>query len=320
MKNMTKIYEENKGVRDFSLEVEKGEFISLLGPSGCGKTTTLNLIGGFIIPDRGHIFINEKEITLLPPEKRPVSTVFQNYALFPHLSVLENIAFGVRYFKKFQKRKALVHAKEFVDLVGLKGYEDVNIGNLSGGQQQRVALARSIATGAEVLLLDEPLSNLDASLRGSLRRELKELQRRTRVTMIFVTHDQGEALSLSDRIVVMDHGRIVQVGRPSEIYDFPKSSYVANFVGKTNKLTDKRGAAFFIRPEEIRLKKNEQSPYRIVEKMFLGHQTELILSEMSGEKDRVEVLLFGKEGRGYEVGDRVELLLNTDAKLKVGTE
>lgn len=320
MKGLTKLYEEDKGVADFSLEVEKGEFITLLGPSGCGKTTTLNLIGGFIMPDRGQIFIDGREITLLPPEKRPVSTVFQNYALFPHLSVIENIAFGVRFFKKLQKRKALEHAREFVDLVGLKGYEDANIGNLSGGQQQRVALARSIATGAEVLLLDEPLSNLDAALRGRLRRELKELQRRTGVTMIFVTHDQGEALSLSDRVVVMDHGRIEQVGTPSIIYDSPRSRYVANFIGKTNRLTDEKGEPFFIRPEEIRLKKNPQGRYVVEEKMFLGHQTEMILSEESGDNNRIESLLFGKEGRDYDIGVRVDLSLDIGGKLNMEEE
>lgn len=312
MKNLTKRYEQDKGVTDFSLKIEKGEFITLLGPSGCGKTTTLNLIGGFIMADGGQIFMNDQEISHLPPEKRPVSTVFQNYALFPHLTVLENIAYGIRFYNKINKKQALGHAKDFVDLVGLGGYEKSSIGNLSGGQQQRVALARSIATGAEVLLLDEPLSNLDAALRGRLRGELKELQRKTGVTMIFVTHDQGEALSLSDRIVVMDQGKIEQVGSPSEIYDYPGNAYVANFVGKTNCMYNHKGEEYFIRPEEVKLVKSVTGSYVIQEKMFLGHQTEVILWD--GEQ-KIEALLLGKEGRKYKLNERVDIRVTSEDKM-----
>ncbi|NBG88216.1 ABC transporter ATP-binding protein [Isachenkonia alkalipeptolytica] len=304
LRNITKIYEEDKGVKNFNLTVKKGEFVTLLGPSGCGKTTTLNLIGGFLKPDQGEILIENQKISHLPPEQRPVSTVFQNYALFPHMSVLENVAYGIRFFKKIKKKKALEEGKEFVRLVGLEGYEHTGIGTLSGGQQQRVALARSIATGAKVLLLDEPLSNLDVALRTRLRRELKELQRETGVTMIFVTHDQGEALSLSDRIVVMDHGTIVQTGTPEEVYYHPQSPYVANFVGKSNQFTDNKGRAYFVRPEDIRLIKNTGGNYRIQEMMFLGHETEVVLDDGN---QRVEVILSGKDSRDYAYGDRVDI-------------
>jgi len=201
------MYDDENGIANINLKIKRGEFITLLGPSGCGKTTTLNLIGGFLKPDRGEILMAGKDISRLPPELRPVSTVFQNYALFPHLNVLENVAYGIRFYRKYPKKKALKAAQEYLNLVGLMDYEKSNIGNLSGGQQQRVALARSLATGAEVLLLDEPLSNLDVALRNRLRKELKELQRKTGVTMVFVTHDQEEALSLSDRLVVMEHGK-----------------------------------------------------------------------------------------------------------------
>lgn len=303
LKDIKKIYEGEKGVKNFNLTVENGEFITLLGPSGCGKTTTLNLIAGFLKPDLGDIFIENQKISHLAPEKRPVSTVFQNYALFPHMSVLENIAYGIRFFKKISKKKSLEKGAEFVNLVGLEGYENTSIGTLSGGQQQRVALARSIATGAKVLLLDEPLSNLDIALRTRLRRELKELQRKTGMTMIFVTHDQGEALSLSDRIVVMQNGSIVQIGTPEEIYYNPKTLYVANFVGKTNHFTDNK-RDYFVRPEDINLIKNPNGKYSIKEMMFLGHLTEVIIEN---EKHKIEVIISGKASNKYTIRDRVDI-------------
>lgn len=304
LRGITKIYEADKGVRDFSLTVQNGEFVTLLGPSGCGKTTTLNLIGGFLQPDHGEILLENRPISHLPPERRPVSTVFQNYALFPHLSVLENIAYGIRFFKKTGKKDAMEQGEEFLRLVGLEGYEDARIRTLSGGQQQRVALARSIAAGAKILLLDEPLSNLDVGLRIRLRRELKELQRQTGVTMILVTHDQGEALGLSDRIVVMDRGRIVQTGTPVEIYYRSENPYVANFVGKSNFFTSKQGRPYFVRTEDIRMKKNPQGKYRIQEIMFLGRETEVVLWDGS---QRVEVTLYGKNGQEYGYGERVDI-------------
>ena len=205
-----KMYDEDNGVKHIDLAVEKGMLMTLLGPSGCGKTTLLNLLGGFLKPDAGSIFLDGQEITSHAPEERPVSTVFQSYALFPHMNVLENVCYGLRFFHRMKKRDAVPVAEKYLDIVGLSEYEKAPVTALSGGQQQRVALARAMATEPKVLLLDEPLSNLDASLRLRMRGELKRLQRKTGMTMIFVTHDQEEALSLSDRIAVMKQGCIVQ--------------------------------------------------------------------------------------------------------------
>ena len=304
LRNLTKLYDDNNGVMDFNLQVNQGEFITLLGPSGCGKTTTLNLIGGFLEPDHGEILMDQREISHLPSEKRPISTVFQNYALFPHLNVLENIAYGIRFYRKYPKKEALNRAYEFVELVGLKGYEKGAIENLSGGQQQRVALARAIATGPKVLLLDEPLSNLDVGLRGHLRKELKELQRKTGMTMMFVTHDQGEALSLSDRIVVMEHGKIAQIGTPEEIYYKPNNHYVASFVGKSNFIQGKVGKTYLVRPEDIKLRKNPQGQYTITQMMFSGHQTEVTITNGS---QKMEVICSGVESREISYDDKVEI-------------
>ncbi|NLL82309.1 MAG: ABC transporter ATP-binding protein [Tissierellia bacterium] len=315
LKNLTKMYDDKNGVASFNLAVERGEFITLLGPSGCGKTTTLNLIGGFLQADSGEILMEGKDISSLPPEARKVSTVFQNYALFPHLNVLENVAYGIRFFRKYSKKKALLAAEEFVHLVGLSGYEKSNIGNLSGGQQQRVALARSIATGAELLLLDEPLSNLDVALRTHLRKELKEIQRKTKTTMIYVTHDQEEGLSLSDRIVVMDKGLIVQIGSPREIYYKPVNSYVADFVGKSNFLEDEKGNQYILRPEDVNIIEKPGGKYIIEQMVFLGHRTEYILR--NGE-EKVEVHLQGIRGKDFNLGDSVDIEILFKSKLNNG--
>lgn len=313
LKNLTKMYDDENGVKDFNLAVKRGEFITLLGPSGCGKTTSLNLIGGFLKADYGDILMDGKDISNYPPELRPVSTVFQNYALFPHLNVIENVAYGIRFYRKFQKKKALIAAEEFVNLVGLDGYEKSKIGNLSGGQQQRVALARSIATGAKLLLLDEPLSNLDVALRNHLRRELKELQRKTDTTMIYVTHDQEEGLSLSDRIVVMEKGKTVQIDTPENIYYNPANSYVANFVGRSNFIKDEKGDQFILRPEDTKLIENPQGEYIIAEMMFLGHKRELILK---GKDMEIEAHIKGIQGKEFNIGDRVDLEILYKSRLK----
>lgn len=306
LKNLTKMYDDENGVKDFNLQVKRGEFITLLGPSGCGKTTTLNLIGGFLSPDYGEILMDGKDIVKYPPELRPLSTVFQNYALFPHLNVIENVAYGIRHYRKFPKKKAHGAAEEYVHLVGLEGYETTKIGNLSGGQQQRVALARSLATGAELLLLDEPLSNLDVALRSHLRKELKELQSKTNTTMIYVTHDQEEGLSLSDRIVVMERGKIVQTGTPEDIYYRPVNSYVANFVGRSNFIKDEKGDQYIVRPEDTKLTKNPQGEYIIEQIMFLGHKTEFILKK---DEESLEAHIAGIQANDFKRGDRVDLEL-----------
>jgi len=215
------------------LELKEGEFVSLLGPSGCGKTTTLRCIAGSIEPDSGSIFIRGRDVTHMPIHKRKLGFVFQDYALFPHMTIFSNIAYGLRY-RDIPKSEIKRKVFESLELVGLAGLEDRHPHQLSGGQQQRVAFARSIVYEPDVLLLDEPLSNLDFKLRKAMRFELKRLQRQLKITTIFVTHDQQEALSLSDLIVVMNEGKIEQTGTPNNIYDDPASVFVADFIGSTN--------------------------------------------------------------------------------------
>jgi len=222
--------------------VNKGEFFTFLGPSGCGKTTLLRLIAGFITPQSGAVFIDGNDVTHLPPEKRKVGMVFQNYSLFPYLNVSQNIEYGLSIQKKngHERRKIV---EFYMEMVGLAGFGERRVTDLSGGEQQRVALARSLAVEPEVLLLDEPLSNLDASLRDKMRAEIKSLQKRLGITTIFVTHDQTEALTMSDRIAVFNKGRVVQVGTPQEIYDTPGNVFVAGFVGDTNLFRGERAGA-----------------------------------------------------------------------------
>lgn len=298
---LKKLYEGEKGLKYLDLEIEEGSFVTLLGPSGCGKTTTLNLLGGFLKADEGKILLEGSDITSLPPERRPVSTVFQSYALFPHLNVLENVCYGLRFFRGMKKKDAIPVAMEQLATVGLSGYEKAAISEISGGQQQRVALARAMATNPKILLLDEPLSNLDAGLRVQLREELKDLQRKLGITMIFVTHDQEEALSLSDRIVVMENGIAVQVGTPREVYFSPISSYVASFVGKVNYLED-NGRTLIIRPEDVWMKKDAEGPYTVEKMSFMGSHT---LYELSDGTRGLKADLFGAEGSTFRPGDRV---------------
>jgi len=220
-------------VDDINLKVEDGEFFSLLGPSGCGKTTTLRLVAGFETPDSGAILIDGVDMAATPPHKRPVNTVFQSYALFPHLSVEENVGFGLRY-QNLSKDAAKGKIGRALELVRLSGMEKRKPTQLSGGQQQRVALARSLVLNPSVLLLDEPLGALDAKLRKALQIELKALQEEIGITFIYVTHDQEEALTMSDRMAVMSHGKVEQLGSPAEVYEKPVSSYIAEFLGVSN--------------------------------------------------------------------------------------
>lgn len=222
-----------KAVDDVSLEVKEGELVTLLGPSGCGKTTTLRMISGFELPSAGSIFIDGENITSVPPNKRPTTMVFQNYALFPHMSVYENIAYGLK-LRKLPQSEIRQRTDDVMRLVGLQGMGDRSPAQLSGGQQQRVSLARSLIMEPKVLLLDEPLSNLDAKLRVSTRIEIRKLQQRVGITSVYVTHDQEEAMTLSDRVVIMHQGQIQQVGTPKEIYAHPLSRFVAGFIGKAN--------------------------------------------------------------------------------------
>ncbi len=233
LRNIEKLYSNTIACTDISLSINEGEFFTFLGPSGCGKTTILRLIAGFIQPNKGTIHLGKKDITTLEAEKRQVGMVFQNYALFPFMTVAENIEYGLKIQKK-PKKERVDRVEKYTEMVGLSGFEHRNISELSGGEQQRVALARSLAVEPKVLLLDEPLSNLDARLRGRMRSEIKSLQRKLGVTTIFVTHDQAEALTLSDRVAIFDKGRCIQVGPPEEIYAYPVNSFVAGFIGDTN--------------------------------------------------------------------------------------
>ncbi|HBG74001.1 MAG: hypothetical protein A2X25_02330 [Chloroflexi bacterium GWB2_49_20] len=231
--NLSKRYQKNLVVEDLSLEVKEGEFVSMLGPSGCGKTTTLRMIAGLVSPDEGQIILGGRDITFLPPEKRGIGMVFQDYALFPHMTIEDNVGFGLQ-MHKVPRSDIKGRIDRALDLVQLTGLQKRYPHQLSGGQQQRGALARALVIEPQLLLLDEPLSNLDAKLRQEMRVELKDIQQRIGITTIFVTHDQIEALSLSDRILVMVRGCIVQEGTPIEIYEKPKDSFVASFLGQEN--------------------------------------------------------------------------------------
>lgn len=277
LQNLFKSYGDRMVVNDVSLEVRAGEFFSMLGPSGCGKTTTLRMIGGFEQPDSGSVFIDNRDVTRDEPEDRPLNTVFQNYSLFPHLNVKENVKFGLRFENSFNKsaKSEDQRATEALELVQLASFGERRVHQLSGGEQQRVALARALILEPSVLLLDEPLGALDAQLRARLQIELATLQRQIGITFIYVTHDQHEAFTMSDRIGVMREGRLMQVGAPRELYETPNSVEVAQFVGAANLIVGRvtqRGVAEFagekfvapdsaplgegmmmIRPERIRI-------------------------------------------------------------------
>ncbi|MCR5737009.1 MAG: ABC transporter ATP-binding protein [Eubacterium sp.] len=233
LKNITKTFDDQQVLKGIDLNIHEKEFLTLLGPSGCGKTTILRIISGFEDPDGGQVIFEGKDIAKLPPYKREVNTVFQKYALFPFLNVYDNVAFGLN-LKKMDKAEITKKVKEMLKLVGLSGYEKRDVTSLSGGQQQRVAIARALVNEPKVLLLDEPLSALDAKLRKEMQVELKKIQKEVGITFIFVTHDQEEALSMSDTIVVINEGIIQQIGTPMDIYNEPQNRFVANFIGESN--------------------------------------------------------------------------------------
>ena len=233
IKNISKSFGDKRILNDVSISVKRGEFLTLLGPSGCGKTTLLRILAGFGTADSGEILINGKDITDMPPHERPVNTVFQRYALFPHLDVYENIAFGLK-LQKVPTDEIDRRVRRVLKMVSMTDYEDRDVESLSGGQQQRVAIARAIVNEPKVLLLDEPLSALDLKMRKDMQIELKEMHRKLGITFIYVTHDQEEALTLSDTIVVFDDGNIQQIGTPTDIYNEPQNSFVADFIGESN--------------------------------------------------------------------------------------
>ena len=230
LKEINHYYGKEQVLHDVNISIKEGEFFTLLGPSGCGKTTILRIIGGFIKPLSGSIYVDDKDITNLEPEYRNMGTVFQNYALFPNMTVEENVAYGLK-IKKLPKKVIAQKCDKYLELAGMKDYRKKRIDELSGGQQQRVAIARALAIEPTMLLLDEPMSNLDVALRVKMREEIREIQQKIGITTLFITHDQQEALAISDKIAVMDKGRVLQIGTPMEVYKNPVNDFVANFVG-----------------------------------------------------------------------------------------
>ncbi|MEO5575964.1 MAG: ATP-binding cassette domain-containing protein [Gaiellaceae bacterium] len=288
------------------LEVRHGEFLSLLGPSGCGKTTTLRLIAGFERPDVGEIRIEGADVARLPAYRRPVNTVFQSYALFPHLNVLENVGYGLkqRGVPRAERRR---RAAELLELVRLPRAGQRKPKELSGGQQQRVALARALVLSPRVLLLDEPLGALDLRVRKQLQIELKTIQRELGITFVYVTHDQEEALAMSDRVAVMHAGRIEQLGPPQEIYDAPATHFVAEFIGETN-FIDMRGRTIAVRPERVRLTRNgEGLAARLVTTMVVGPAVQAVVRLENGQEVLVREQRSGKRSEVEELaaGERV---------------
>lgn len=233
LENVSKTYDDLTVLDNLTLDIKKNEFLTLLGPSGCGKTTTLKIIAGFEFADEGKVLFENKDMNDIPPYERQVNTVFQKYALFPHMNIYENIAFGLK-IKKMQKEEIDRKVKEMLKLVALEGFENRSIDSLSGGQQQRIAIARALVNEPKVLLLDEPLGALDLKLRQEMQTELKKIQQKLGITFIFVTHDQEEALTMSDTIIVMNKGKIQQMGTPEDIYNEPQNAFVARFIGESN--------------------------------------------------------------------------------------
>ena len=280
---VSKFFGEKTALDHVTLNVKKGEFVTILGPSGCGKTTLLRLIAGFQTASEGEIKISGKEITQTPPHKRPVNTVFQKYALFPHLNVYDNIAFGLK-LKKMPKQTIEKKVKAALKMVGMTDYEYRDVDSLSGGQQQRVAIARAIVNEPEVLLLDEPLAALDLKMRKDMQMELKEMHKSLGITFVYVTHDQEEAINMSDRIGVMHEGILEQLGTPNEVYYQPQTSYVADFVGNAN-ILHKNGETFAIRSENILMNGEAVCTQEavVVEKSFAGGQLRILFGLPDGQ-------------------------------------
>lgn len=301
---MTKKYDNGDGVEHIELEVYEGEIVTMLGPSGCGKTTILRTIGGFLEVNGGDITIDGQSIIALPPEKRPTAMVFQSYNLWPHMTIYENLAFGLK-LRKIPTAQIDKDIKAMLDLVKMPGVEKKYPGQMSGGQQQRIAIARSLLLKPSVLLLDEPFSALDAKIRSQMREELKKIQSELNITIVFVTHDQEEAMALSHRIVVMNKGKFEQVGTPTEIYDNPISRYVASFIGEMN-FVEKDGKTIAIRPEDVKIALDGtgimQGKVRTI--MILGHYVEV--NVQCGE-DVIKCFVPREQADTLKVGDPVSL-------------
>ena len=331
LRHISKVYSDNgfKAVDDFNLEVKRGEFVTFLGPSGCGKTTTLRMIAGFEMPTSGEILLNGEDISQLPANKRPINTVFQRYALFPHMNIYDNIAFGLK-LKKLPKEEIRKKVKRVLDIVDLEGFENRKISTLSGGQQQRIAIARALVNEPEILMLDEPLGALDLKMRQEMQLELKHMHDELGITFIYVTHDQEEALTMSDKIVVLSEGRIQQIGTPEDIYNEPQNAFVADFIGESNIfkgiMTGHMKVRFcggefigmddvaegtlvdvVVRPEDVIITKPEDGVVEgeVVSVIFKGMHYEVTV-----ESGKYEMVI--RTTKCYSVGERIGMKLEPD--------
>lgn len=297
VKNISKKYEDKYAIKDVSFSLEKGKFLCLLGPSGSGKSTILHSIGGFIKHD-GEIILDGKSIKNLSPEDRDVSTVFQSFGLFPHMNVLKNVMYGLKFKEKDKSKKEKeAEAREVLRIVGLNGYEKRYPSELSGGEKQRVALARSLVVRPKILLMDEPLSALDAKLRSEMQFEIRRIQRKFNITTIFVTHDQKEAFVMADEIIIINHGELVAKGAPQDIYNHPKNEFTLDFIGNKNIIKGK-----YVRPEKIRPDANGEE-FVIKDITFNGETIEL---DIENDEHKLEMLILNDDV-DYQIGDKIKV-------------
>lgn len=302
LKNISKKYKDKEILKNISFDIKEGELVCILGPSGCGKTTLLNIIGGFVSDFSGDVLLSDENINNIPPEKRKIATVFQSYGLFTHKNVIDNVSYGLKLLK-IDKHMRKKRARDMLEKVGLAGYEKKKIKELSGGEQQRVAIARSMVLNPKLLLLDEPLSNLDVHLRDVMRKEIKRIQKQFGVTMIIVTHDQEDAFKLADRVIVINEGHIEQIGTPEELYKEPKNNFISSFIGENNIIDEN----LVIRPEEISIKLDSSGEGKVVDVTYLGATVEYLVETPDG--NILKVLTMSTAER-FNIGDKVLVQIN----------